>query len=172
MRTIFLLCISCCWLQVHAQFHVDTPHYTILPYNDQTKSMLDGRWDKARGDSLSPEGVDGMEGLILDAYQQWTRDTSNKWNRLFPLNQYRRQYVALVNQKGEHEVWIQMLCETWGRDWKHEILVVDDGGPCIVHIHVNRTTRKVTQFVTNGVASIQRKPNPFGRTNPVLAKRS
>jgi hypothetical protein len=69
------------------------------------------------------------------------------------LNNYNRQYIAVINSKGEKEVWINCICNTDKNDWKKEIVLVDDGGNCYWQIIIN-ITKKVSYdlFVNDNIA--------------------
>jgi len=68
------------------------------------------------------------------------------------LDNYNRQYVPVINDKGEKEVWINCFCETWDSDWKNEIIEVDDGGNCFFNLKINLTKEKYYDLMVNGVA--------------------
>jgi hypothetical protein len=68
------------------------------------------------------------------------------------LKRYKRQYVAVINNKGEKEIWINFFCNDWYMDWKKEIIIVKDGGDCFFNLKINLTTRKYYDLMINGEA--------------------
>jgi hypothetical protein len=73
--------------------------------------------------------------------KNWTIDFLN----------YKRQYVAFVNGKGEKEVWINCFCSR-NPDWKENIFRVIDGGNCFFQLYVNLSTHTYHNLSINGEA--------------------
>jgi hypothetical protein len=65
---------------------------------------------------------------------------------------YKRQYVSIINSIGEKEVWINCFCDSFYKDWKKQILHVDDGGNCFFNLKVNLSTKKCYDIFVNGYA--------------------
>jgi len=77
----------------------------------------------------------------------------DKKHFLIYLNRYKRQYLAIKNQKGEKEVWINCLCTPMGTEkWKSKIISVEDGGNCFFNVKVNLTKRKCYELKVNNEA--------------------
>jgi len=69
------------------------------------------------------------------------------------LDGYKRQYVAILNEKGEKEVWINFFCQDFEFDkWQTEIPLVDDGGSCFFNIKVNLKTKSFKDLRINSIA--------------------
>ena len=69
------------------------------------------------------------------------------------LDGYKRQYVPVINQKGEKEVWINFFCDGFGSgNWKTEIVQVEDGGNCYYNIKINLETKEHYELGINGNA--------------------
>jgi hypothetical protein len=62
---------------------------------------------------------------------------------------YKRQYVAVLNSKGEKEVWINCFCEAEGYEWKNQIMIVADGGNCYFNLKVNLRTKTCYELSVN-----------------------
>ena len=69
-----------------------------------------------------------------------------------PLSAYRRQYVAVINGKGQKEIWVNFFCATFNHDWKHHVVIVDDGGVCFFQLWINLTLKKAYDLIPNGAA--------------------
>ena len=76
----------------------------------------------------------------------------NQRNFIIDLTRYKRQYVAIINSKGEKEVWINCFCRTGSQDWKKNIISVLDGGNCYFNLKVNLTTGQHYELMVNGDA--------------------
>jgi len=65
----------------------------------------------------------------------------------------KRQYVAVINEKGEKEVWVNFFCDDWESDnWKSDIMMVLDGGNCYFNLKVNLTNKSYSELGINGYA--------------------
>jgi hypothetical protein len=67
------------------------------------------------------------------------------------LSQYKRQYVPSINDKGEKVVWVNCFCSKWDRNWKKELIRVEDGGSCYFNVTINLVTGKYDDLRVNGV---------------------
>jgi len=68
---------------------------------------------------------------------------------------YKRQYIPVINSKGEKEIWVNCFCGGWNAlnmDNKREVLSVMDGGNCYFNFKVNLKTKKWYNFMVNGAA--------------------
>jgi len=68
------------------------------------------------------------------------------------LTRYKRQYVAVINSKGEKEVWVNCFCGAGSQDWKKNLISVLDGGNCYFNLKVNLTTGQYYELMVNGDA--------------------
>ncbi len=69
------------------------------------------------------------------------------------LKRYRRQYVTVINELGEKEIWINFFCkQNENFDWRKEPIVVADGGSCYFNLKVNLTKEEYYNLRINGVA--------------------
>ena len=64
---------------------------------------------------------------------------------------YMKQCVAVINTKGEKEVWVNCSCEQ-SSDFQYTIIDVNDGGPCYMSMKVNLTTHQCYDVHFNGRA--------------------
>lgn len=95
--------------------------------------------------------VDSLEAIIDSAYQAYTCDSTAYLHDLLPLSIYRRQYVAVVTDKGEREVWVGFLCGNI-KGWRQRPIIVDDGGKCFVQLFINLRRKKVYALEPGGLA--------------------
>lgn len=69
---------------------------------------------------------------------------------IIDLGRYKRQYEAVINSKGEKEVWVNCFCRTYNSNWKSEQVVVEDGGNCYFNLKINLTTGQYYELMVNG----------------------
>ncbi len=67
------------------------------------------------------------------------------------LNKHLRQYLPVINENGEKEIWINFFCHNWNSDsWKTNIVKVFDGGNCYFNLKVNLSTGLYSIIMING----------------------
>ena len=71
-------------------------------------------------------------------------------NELISTAHYKRQYMVVLNKKGEKEVWVNCFCWNYGADWRNTIVSVDDGGNCFFNLKINLTKKEYYNFDING----------------------
>jgi hypothetical protein len=114
---------------------------------DRSQNWL---FSKSKPARISHEELSEAERLLQLAVQEHNSKAEGYWI-ISNLDQYRRQYVAVINEKGEKEVWINCFCSEL-EGWTKEIIVVKDGGKCYFNLKVNLTARRYYDFGVNGVA--------------------
>ena len=105
--------------------------------------------------TLSPFDIELVEDLLVAAVIDYNQSLAMQYQEhkiTAGINDYKKQLVAVVNSKGEKEVWVNCLCAVDGDSWRNEIIVVHDGGPCFFNLKINLRTRKVYEMVVNGFA--------------------
>ena len=130
---------------------VDTSIYVILPYDSAAMMAMDWRYKGARPASLTRAEVDDLESLVDSAYLSFTKDSTVYLHNLFPLSTYRRQYVAVLTEKGEKEVWLNFIGGDYG-PWREAPVSVDDGGKCYFQLFINLTQRDAYHLIPGGEA--------------------
>ena len=76
----------------------------------------------------------------------------DKKNFTIDLTRYKRQYVAVLNSKGEKEVWINCFCGTANQNWKKNLIFVEDGGNCYFNLKISLTRGQHYELMVNGDA--------------------
>ncbi|NCU36630.1 hypothetical protein EOM75_11540 [Candidatus Falkowbacteria bacterium] len=71
---------------------------------------------------------------------------------IIELDHYKRQYVPVINEKGEMEVWVNCFCGNWGINDRTNILIVEDGGNCYFNLKINLTKENYYDLMVNGNA--------------------
>ena len=87
---------------------------------------------------------------MVAKYPQYKTD---KDQFVIKLSRYKRQYIAVINQNGDKEVWINCFCNSNIFDyWKTQRVIVLDGGNCFFNLQINLTKRLIYNLSINGVA--------------------
>ena len=133
---------------------IDTEKTTIIPFDPVTmRYPFDNAYKSA---VLNQSDIHAIETLLVTCVADYNKSLkSGRAYREIDLNKrnYREQLIAVVNAKGEKEVWVNCFCDTWGSDkWKREIVAVDDGGSCYFNFKINLTTKKAYDLRVNGEA--------------------
>jgi hypothetical protein len=68
------------------------------------------------------------------------------------LEDYKRQYVAIINENGEKEVWVNCFHNEYkNSDWKKEIIQYYDGGNKFFNVKINLTKSEYYGLWINGI---------------------
>jgi hypothetical protein len=173
--TIILSVIGCRQKEKHIQENVidvnnrvdsitiDTSVIAIIQF-DTTYHWL---FENARPTELDYAELKQIEKILNECIDEYNPEQEQRFNEIstkyidetfrltdfiIELDRYKRQYVPVINEKGEKEIWINCFCGEWeGRD-KNQILLVDDGGNCFFNLSINLSTEKYYGFMVNGVA--------------------
>jgi len=129
---------------------VDTSVIAIIPFRQSMEWLFDENYKSC---SLTKTDIIEIENLldecITDYNNKFSEDKSQ--DKLIKEN-YKRQYVAAINKKGEKEIWINCLCQTESNRWKKSVILVADGGSCYFNLKVNLTKKKYYNLIVNGLA--------------------
>lgn len=111
--------------------------------------------DSTQIESLLNECI-ASYNLFAESYYQEVKakhpnDSLNKENFILILSRYKRQYMAVLNTKGEKEVWVNCFCRHW--DWKLNFkktaVRVADGGNCFFNFRTNLTQNTYNYLMVN-----------------------
>ena len=152
---VSLLIFSC---QNHSKknevFQLPSSDYVVLKYNPEWYWIFEG----VTSSNLSKKELNEIETILQDAitshnlrYDVGSNDYKH-W--ALELDRYKRQYVPVINQKGEKVIWINFFCDDYfyKLNWREEIPIVADGGNCYFNIKINLTTKKYSDLQINGYA--------------------
>ena len=145
-------------------FQIHDSTYVILDY------QRDWHWifENAKPISLSENELSEIEKIIGQAVKENNKQqlkVLEKHNKKYPENQwkqtghelktkgFKRQYVPVINSKGQKEIWINFFCDTWESEkWKTDIEIAYDGGNCYFNLKVNLETNTYSELSINGYA--------------------
>ena len=149
------------WLP--SNFQVDTSTYVILKFNTKDTWLF----KSAKPTSLSNNEIQAIEGILkkcIDKHniyqekeykknsQKYPEYNFNRGDFIIDLSRYKRQYIPVINSRGEKEVWINCLCSSeWHKYWRDEIVMVMDGGNCYFNVIINMSKKTYYNLMVNGV---------------------
>lgn len=68
------------------------------------------------------------------------------------LPEYNRQYVPVINEYGEKEVWVNCFCGNYENSRRQNIVIIKDGGKCFFNVKINITKKEYYNLMVNGHA--------------------
>jgi hypothetical protein len=149
---------------------IDTSKYVVFKFDISRDDHLFKSVDKPG--NLSASEIAKIETIIsrkANEYNKREKAFQDSINKKFygkePVNsvkfdnlihqpeKYYKQFLAIINSKGEKEVWVSCFCDKQDNAyWKTEWVGVKDGGSCYFKIKINLTNNTVSGFYVNGIA--------------------
>ena len=117
--------------------------YVVIEYKEKYNIFKD-----ANPTELSEVEISNLNRILEEAMSQYDLFKKKK----IDLNNYKRQYIPVINKLGEKEVWVNCLCNQSNEIWKKEIIQVLDGGSCYFNLKINLSKNRYYDFVINGDA--------------------
>lgn len=105
-------------------------------------------FEEAIPTNLNAEELIELENLLSACIAEHNANSDLK----IDLKKYYRQYVPVINNNNEKEIWINCMCEVYDINWKTEVISVADGGECFFNLKVNLSTKKCFNFIINSYA--------------------
>ncbi len=145
------------------EIQLDTSMVAILPF-DTTQYWI---FENAKQTDLCNSDLIIIENVLIKFLAEYNpkqefefNDISSKnpeynldiKNFIIDIERYNRQYIPVINDKGEKEVWINCFCNSWGKNWRKEKIIVKDGGNCYFNLKINLHTKNYYDFMVNGDA--------------------
>ena len=138
---------------------VDTSVITVIPY-DSTLQVI---FQKGEASELSKNDLETIETILISCIDKYNIDQEKRMSEIrkkYPntktnlilLQKYIRQYIAVTNNKGEKEVWINCFCGERGFGHPTEIIMTEDGGNCYFNLKINITNKHCYELRVNGKA--------------------
>ena len=138
----------------------DTSNFAIIKFD---KFYHGSAFDKScKSTTLSSFEVKKLQNL-LDSIVSWHNnflrmDSGLDYNSItLDLSNYKRQFIPVLNVKGEKEVLVNCIClESIANlkrvkiNWRKDLFKVNDGGKCHFHLIINLTTKEYRNFIVNG----------------------
>lgn len=132
---------------------IDTSTFVIISFDSSRNFPFNNKCKQADLTKNEIENIDSVLKKCVEDYNSLYQGENETYFKIDLINeQYKRQYVPIVNEKGEKEVWVNCFCHSFDDDWKKNILIVDDGGSCFFNFKINLVTKKCYEFYVNGLA--------------------
>ncbi len=149
----------------NTEFAVADSLYAVVEY----KREMSHPFETGEPTDLNVEELKTVEEILdraVNENNQIQKETLQKQNAENPENKwtetgfeletenYYRQYIPIINEKGEKEVWVNLSCvEFHDENWKDELLLpVEDGGNCYFNVKVNLTQKSYSDLRINSHA--------------------
>ncbi len=131
----------------------DTSEFAVIAFDPNHDWPFKHSYKPA---TLSVDEIKRLDSILKECVQNHNQslapDLKESYSIDFPKFHYKRQYIAVLNDNGEKEVWINGFCDTWDKAWKTEILLVKDGGNCYFNLKINLVTGTCFEVSVNGYA--------------------
>lgn len=126
----------------------DTSKYAIIPFDEKQTYLF----RNARPADLAARDIKSIESLLSDAILEYNKGVKGEY-QVKPLEKYKRQLVAVINEKGEKEVFVNCFCagNPYFTNWRKELVMVDDGGSCFFSVKINLSAKKTYDLMVNGI---------------------
>ncbi len=120
-----------------------------ITFPDHTAPSLDSNYVVLHNDDkpapLSIDEIKEIDTLMIAYIKKNQLDLEN-------LSDYKRQYFPSYNDKKEKVIWVNYFCDGSFINWKKTLVIVNDGGKCFFQFTINLSTKKISDFMTNGNA--------------------
>ncbi|GHV35467.1 hypothetical protein AGMMS4952_27740 [Spirochaetia bacterium] len=119
--------------------------FVILKNNEFIKSLF----GNCTSIELSENDLDELNIIINNAVKGYN---GNEVIENIILSNYKRQYIAIINEKGEKEVYVNCFYNTFAERndyWKTQFVDVDGGGKGFFQLKVNLTKKIYYEFCIN-----------------------
>ncbi|MDH7447634.1 hypothetical protein [Aquimarina sp. 2201CG14-23] len=143
------------------KFKLAKSDYTILTYTPKWHWTF----NNVKPSQLQESELIEIEEVLKSAIQKHNQTQKNqliehnKNNSDDPITQtnyevqlqgYMRQYVPVINNKGQKEVFINFFCDaTDEKNWQTQLVQVEDGGNCYYSVKISMETKKYYEFEVN-----------------------
>jgi len=143
-----------------AYYLIDTSIYAVVRFEPSLHYMFDKTSKNLRLSDLDFKAIQELLERGVGDYNIYvSKDTLYKGikKRWLDLSDYKRQLIAVTNNKGEKEIFVSCICASAipdlyksGINWRKEYFRVNDGGPCYFRVFLNLTTGQYHNFQVNG----------------------
>jgi hypothetical protein len=139
--------------QTSKSVQVDTSKTAIIPFDKKDNYPFNNSFNST---TLTQDDINTIDSLFIVCVTDYNKllDKNHKeWRIDLEKYNYYKQIIAVINKKGDKEVWVNCFCYTWNNDnWKKEILLVHDGGNCYFNFKLNLATKICYDLTVNGEA--------------------
>jgi hypothetical protein len=129
--------------------------FVILPYEPSTDERISWSFKEGMPTELTTNDLEIINKILQDAVNKYNNGKKFSWENNIKLEEYKRQYIAIINNNGEKEVYVNCFRSKSienGDYWKNEFIFVLDGGNNFFNVIINLTKMMYYDFMTNGYA--------------------
>jgi hypothetical protein len=109
-------------------------------------------FNNATPTTLSKQEIELTERILHKAVEKHNRKEKNQFYKTLSLSLYYRQFVPVINSKGQKEVWVNCIGTKPESYWRNGIQIIYDGGNYYFNVKINLSTGEFYQFEVNGYA--------------------
>ena len=132
--------------QYSAKSKDTSDNFVVLYYNPQNEGWM---FKNAKETALNEKEIAEIENLLKKAVDEYNAKQKEPQNTDLPKS--KRQFVAVINNNGEKEVWVNCFAGDF-ENWRKQIVMVDDGGKYFFNVKINLTKKNYYDFMVNGTA--------------------
>ena len=134
-----------------SEVRFDTSNTAILEFKKPPVWIFDSAYKSAKLNQNDLSVIDGFLRKAVDDFNSWQEknNPNNAWKIDLKSHHYNKQLVAVINEKGEKEVWVNCFCTVDDASWKSELVIVVDGGTCFFNFKINLSTKAYYDFRVN-----------------------
>jgi hypothetical protein len=156
-----ILIVSCTnsnYLKEDSYNNVEGIDFVILPYDPITDEWITLAFEEGISTELTVDELEKINKLLHEVVQKYNSETKTSWGSAvnpIELSKYNRQYIAIINENGEKEVFINCFRSpsiSKSDYWKNKFVFVMDGGDHFFQVKINLTKLIITMFNVNGYA--------------------
>ncbi len=132
----------------------DSSKFTIIPFGENYCWIF----KNCKPTSLTTGDLSNIENLLTKCLNDFNATLPKINNKninkdetdIIKLENYKRQYMPVLNETGEKEVWINCFCSSEHKNWEKEVVFAKDGGNCYFNLKINLTKLKYFVLQING----------------------
>lgn len=122
--------------------------FVVFEYNPKNYGHI---FKNGKPATLSGDEISKARSLVEDAVKEYNAEQKND-DGIIKIKGYRFQFISVINDKNEKEIWVNGFCSAGSLDWTKHLIVVEDGGKCYFNIYVNLSKNSYDRFMVNGDA--------------------
>lgn len=120
-------------------------NYAIFSYSPRFYKHI---FPSASPYDLTNKDIQELDNILISCLNENREEITNKFSS------YQRQYVAVINEHKEKEVWVNCGCkDIYGlEEFKYSLIKVHDGGDCFFRVIINLSKHNYSHLTVNGSA--------------------
>jgi len=127
--------------------------FVIIPYDP--KSHHEYIFNNGISAELTTYDLENINKIVQEAVDNYNMELKPFRESIYELSEYNRQYMAIINENKEKEVYVNCFRNRYIRDneqWKSNLLEIMDGGSNFFSVKINLTRLIYYNLSVNGRA--------------------